>query len=298
MPIPYLKPPLAVAGQVALLQSRGMVVTDVAAASKYLERLSYYRFTGYALPWRQANTDQFRTGANFDEILALYEFDRRLRDLIWCAIEPIEIALRTRMTLRLTITHQDAFAHNNAALFRPGFDHARWLQQVDSEAVRSHELFIQHYRTNYDGFPRLPMWMATEVMSFGVLSRMYDNLRAPEQASVARNLGLFERFFASWMHTISVARNACAHHSRCWDRRWAIKPLLPKEREWDEFRQTHVIDRIGVIIFIINRLLIAIDYPSRLDWQQQMRSHVTPMVARWGTRMGLPKNFDVHPLWN
>jgi len=297
MPVPYLKPPVPVADQVALLQSRGMAVPDVPAAINALERISYYRFTGYALAWRQANTDQFRPGVSFDEVLALYEFDRRLRDLIWCAVEPIEVALRTRLTLRLTIAHGNAFAHTDPALFRPGWNHARWLQQVDTEGDRSHELFIQHFQQNYTGFPRLPMWMATEIMSFGSLSQMYGNLRAAEQATIARSLGLFERYFPSWMHTLSIVRNACAHHARCWDSRRAIRPILPQDAEWNAFRPPHVNDRIGVVLFIIDRLLAAIGHPTRADWQRQIRAHVAPMVAPWGLRMGLPADFDTHPLW-
>ena len=57
MPVPYTKPPLPVVDQVALLQRRGMVVADVLAATSALERISYYRFTGYALRTRVAGAD-------------------------------------------------------------------------------------------------------------------------------------------------------------------------------------------------------------------------------------------------
>jgi len=308
-PLSYRKPPLPVAEQVALLQSRGMVIADVPAAIQTLEQVSYYRFTGYALPWRQTGTDHLRPGVTFENVLAIYAFDRQLRDLLWQAIEPVEIALRTRITLHLTTSRGSAFAHTDAQWFNrpvpgrrptdpPKWDQALWLKRVEDETARAHELFLDHYRQQYTGFPRVPMWMAVEVMTFGTLSKMYQNLLVQDQAKIARSIGLYERFLPSWLHALSVIRNACAHHGRCWDRRWGIKPLLPQEAEWDPFRSAHVIDRIGVVIFISYRLLIAIDHPMRHDWRTRMRLTLAPMLPQWGVRMGLPADWFSSPLWN
>jgi abortive infection bacteriophage resistance protein len=42
----YTKPYLAVADQIALLQSRGMEITEPAAAAACLGRIGYYRLSG------------------------------------------------------------------------------------------------------------------------------------------------------------------------------------------------------------------------------------------------------------
>ncbi len=39
--------------QLQLLESRGMIVTDNAKALNYLERVGYYRLSGYWYPFRQ-----------------------------------------------------------------------------------------------------------------------------------------------------------------------------------------------------------------------------------------------------
>jgi abortive infection bacteriophage resistance protein len=300
--VPYTKPPLSLPDQVALLQQRGMVISNVPAAQQVLEQIGYYRFSGYTLPWRQVPTNQFQPGITFDGVLALYEFDRRLRDLMWEAIETIEITLRTRITLHLTTAHHDAFAYDKPAHVQPHWHikHVDWLARLDTEVHRSRDLFIDHFKKTYDGFPRVPMWVATEVMSFGALSQIYGMLRAAEQAPIARGLGLHERYLPSWIHSLTVVRNASAHHARCWDRRWDITPTLPYEPAWNAFRpgpRNMVDHRIGVVLFIIDRLLSAIGHPTRAEWQRQIRAHVAPMVAPWGQRMGLPADFDTHPLW-
>ena len=58
-----------------------------------------------------------------------------------------------------------AFGHTDPLNFHPKFDHAEWLKKLDVEATRSKEAFIVHYKNKYKGFPTLPIWMTTEVMS-------------------------------------------------------------------------------------------------------------------------------------
>ena len=83
----FKKPPLSLAGQVGLLESRGMIISDRSTAEEALLRLNYYRFSGYALHFEifkdRQRTHQFKPGTTFDAVLQLYEFDTRLRALLF-----------------------------------------------------------------------------------------------------------------------------------------------------------------------------------------------------------------------
>jgi abortive infection bacteriophage resistance protein len=210
-------------------------------------------------------------------------------------MEPIEIALRTRVTLSLTLETRSAFAHEQASLFRPGWDHAAWLRKLNEEASRSKELFVSHHQQTYLGFPSLPMWKAIEVMSFGTLSVMYANLRKQQQARVARQFQLHPRYLASWFHTLTVLRNACAHHARCWDARRGVKPSLPQEAKWDGFRHTR--DELGCTLLLVHQLLGAVNPQTATEWGKSARELVAPLAPTWSSRMGLPTDFLAHPLW-
>jgi abortive infection bacteriophage resistance protein len=86
-----------------VLKSRGLGVSDDARAVAYLERIGYYRLSGYWYPFRiRAGTgpasvigDNFRAGTEFGHVVDLYVFDKKLRLLMLDAIERVEIALRT-----------------------------------------------------------------------------------------------------------------------------------------------------------------------------------------------------------
>ena len=78
----YKKKPLTYTEQVILLQERGLIVNDISRAKRYLSEISYYRLSGYFLPYCESK-DKFVEGATFDDILNLYLFDRDLRIIVF-----------------------------------------------------------------------------------------------------------------------------------------------------------------------------------------------------------------------
>jgi hypothetical protein len=105
----YSKPYLAIADQLALIKGRGMIVSDDALAQAYLNKIGYYRLSGYWYPYRKSSQvggktvveDNFRDTTKFAEIVDLYVFDKKLRLLMLDIIERVEIALRVQITLQL-----------------------------------------------------------------------------------------------------------------------------------------------------------------------------------------------------
>lgn len=83
--------------QLNLLKQRGMSVTDEVAAKNYLERVGYYRLSGYWYPFRhfsihqdpktkvlQTNvSDQFHLNTHFSDAVELYLFDKNCACLYW-----------------------------------------------------------------------------------------------------------------------------------------------------------------------------------------------------------------------
>jgi len=178
----YTKKPLTYLQQLDLLQQRNMIIHDRSAALSTLSKISYYRLSAYWYPFRQRDssgrvTDNFVSGSSFEEAVRRYEFDRKLRLLVLDAIERIEVSLRTKLTYHLA--HQyGAYGHTDFSNFHPQFHHTHWLSELElKEASRSQEEFIRHFKNHYRGFPRLPVWIATEVMSFGLLSKLFRGLK-------------------------------------------------------------------------------------------------------------------------
>lgn len=84
--IDYTKKPLTIAEQIARLKQRGFIFDDESEATSYLFNISYYRLRAYTYPFQENGEDcdhNFtRKDIHFEDIIALYCFDRRLRSLI------------------------------------------------------------------------------------------------------------------------------------------------------------------------------------------------------------------------
>lgn len=84
--INYTKKPLTIAEQIARLKQRGLIFDDESEATSYLFNISYYRLRAYTYPFQENGEDcdhNFtRKDIHFEDIIALYCFDRRLRSLI------------------------------------------------------------------------------------------------------------------------------------------------------------------------------------------------------------------------
>jgi len=291
----YNKPPLTYIQQLDLLASRGLGIADRAKAEKFLSQVNYYRFSAYCLPF-EITRHQFKPDATFERIQQLYEFDRQLRFLIDEVLEIIEISVRTTIAYYLANKY-GAFVHEEASRFYVNFDHATWINKVHEEICRSKETFIDHYKNKYLGFPRLPLWMAVEVMSFGALSQLYHSLMRDDQIALGKVVGFHSTVLSSWFHTFTYVRNICAHHSRIWNRELSIAMTVPRDGKWHDVNAR----RIGSVIFAISHFLSKMPIEERIKkkWHAEMDALLMQPVdiANFYHSMGLAEDFQKHILW-
>ena len=225
----FTKPPLSYNEQVDLLISRGMQIDDRSRAVHYLSHINYYRLAAYWLPYeRDHATHQFRSGANFDQVLEHYIFDRELRLLVLDAIERVEVSLRTQWAYHLAHKY-GTHAHLDRNLFNPRWRYQENINSLAEKVRHSSEVFVRHFRQYDEALP--PVWVVCEIMTFGQLSNWYSNLsRKSDRNAVAHFFNLAEVNLTSFIHHLSVVRNHCAHHSRLWNREFSIAWLLPTHR--------------------------------------------------------------------
>ena len=232
----YTKKPLTVDEQIDRLERRGLNFSDRELAKNYLQNISYYRLRAYTYPF-QDNTDPdadhkfLREDIDFNDIIDLYVFDRRLRNMVFNELEKIEVAIRTQLSLVYSNMSKDPFWYLDRSWFSRASDDdfGNLIDEVTSDVNRSNEDFIKHYKAKYDTPEMPPTWMSLEVVSFGTLSWMYKLLnKSPEKKQIALAFGIGnDEIFANWLHAFSNLRNCCAHHSRIWNRRFVVHLKLP-----------------------------------------------------------------------
>ena len=102
----YDKRPLSYDEQIDLLASKGLLIPDRQRTARQLKNISYYRLSAYMLPYKEkigdAISSKFKKGSTWDMIYRLYVFDRKLRLLVFDAIERVEIAVRAQIVHQLS----------------------------------------------------------------------------------------------------------------------------------------------------------------------------------------------------
>lgn len=292
---PYNKPALTYDEQVRQLQARGLQIDDAAAAARSLQHLNYYRLGAYWLPFEADHTTHsFRPGTHLNHVLALYEFDRSLRLLVLDAIERIEVSVRAQWAYQLGHAH-GPHAHLVSTLAQSGL---HWQQNIDAltaEIQRSDEVFIRHLLATYSE-PTPPVWAVCEVMSLGLLSRWYHNLKPmPTREAIARVYGLQHFLLQSWLHHLTHVRNVCAHHSRLWNREFTITPTQPRNRPAELVQAFQPGSRR-----LYNTLLILLHCMRTLAPRNNWRTRLTTLLGTPGVElaaMGFPAGWERQPMW-
>lgn len=316
----YSKPHLTYRQQVDLLRSRGLVINDRDRAEEMLTRIGYYRLSGYWYPFRvpdgASRGNRFVAGTTFDQVLALYDMDRRLKLLVLEAVERVEIAMRVQVGY--TLGKRDPHAHLHPQYLDGKFTrraanqstsrYDTWLERVRQAQDRSTEEFVQHFRDNYEG--RLPVWVVTEIMDFGLLSYLYAGSRRDDRDAIAAHFGVLDAqgrgngaALANWLQVLNYVRNVCAHHSRLWNRNMTVQvatrhlssvPMLSHIHGSDASAAHRVYASLCVLGFLVRQ--VAPDQPWCADLHLPLDTGLAA-AKRSATEMGFPSGWEHQPLW-
>ena len=296
----FEKPAVSVPDQVELLKRRGMIVGDEAKAQHYLNFISYYRLRAYWLPFEVPavnNGDHaFRDGTTFEDVLTLYIFDRELRLLVLDAIERVEVALRAQWAHYMAMTYgpHGYLEQGNYSVIR---HHANDITALEREFNRSEDTFAIHYRNKYTSPNLPPVWMAAEVMSFGLLSKFYSNLKKrSDKKALADPFALDEAVVTSFAHHISTVRNICAHHGRLWNKRFTVTMTTPR------FPAKLPVAMRDADTRYLHNTLVMLDYLLALiapgnEWKKRLFALIEGCPLADPASMGFPADWRARAAW-
>lgn len=190
-----------------------------------------------------------------------------------------------------------AFAHYNASIFQYDTAHKQWLAELEKTTTDSKEPFLQHYKTKYNGFPRLPLWIACEIMSFGSLSTFYSCLTLDTRLLFCSIVGVDHNVFRSWLHSITFLRNICAHHGRLWSRNISISPMIPdKNPEWlaIHFNNKRIFASVAIMEWICRKTELPL---CNVEPVYETMRKIAALDSRFANWMGVPLGRAIGLCW-
>lgn len=282
---------------VNLLLSRNLIITDIKEAEHNIRNIGYYRLSAYMYPFlREPKTDHlFKEGVRFDDILRLYQFDKRMRMLLFDEIEKIEISIREVIMNMVAEYTGDIYWLTNPAHFLSYSIFSNSINLVKKEYEKSSELFIEHFKATYiEEYP--PAWILGELLPMGNVNIFFRNLKDKTiKKRIAKFYHLHAPVFESWFSVLTLSRNACCHHSRVWNK---VNKIIPNDmkgmtRPWiclptDKRR---VYYNICIIKFFLDIISPANGFLEKLHCL--FKDYPEVDIAS----LGFPKGWELEPLW-
>ena len=286
-----------------------MQFSDEKKALVFLSRISYFRLKYYWIDMLDDSTEnEFQEDACFDDVIERYEFDKQLRQILFNAIEILEVGLRSKVINILSQQASNGLWYLDKSLFENANYHENFVLELKYEFGRSTDPFARDYinkhtsweANSFDG-DNPDAWMIFETATFGTLSKMYKNLKPqlPARSFIAGEFGLYSsKELSSWLESISVLRNVIAHHSRLWYRIFPKKPITPKGQR-DQWLNAEMTDNqkkrafgvISTLLYLTNA--ICPNNTIKADVLELFDKHPNVPVYR----LGFTDHWKKHPLW-
>ena len=208
--------------QINILESKGLVINDYTKAQQILMRENYFFVNGYRYLLMKPNqANYFVDGATFEELYAIFIFDRKMRNIMFKNILIIENNIKSiisyEMSKKYGYSEKD---YLNPKHFRREHFKMNKINDVINKMKRQIRLngkqhrATRHYISNYGN---IPMWVSVKVLSFGIISELYSILKEEDKINIAKLYHMSHEELSIYLAILSNYRNLCAHEDILYD---------------------------------------------------------------------------------
>ena len=210
--------------QIAILENKGLIIDDISEAKDILFRENYFFLNGYRHLFQKPLTDnRFIAGTKFSELYATFIFDRDIRNIMFKYLLIVENNIKSiisyQMSRKYGYKEKEYLNPKNysqdSIKVRQVYDVLNKVKRQIRVNGRQH-MATSHYINNY-GY--IPMWILVKVLSFGIISELYNILKIEDQVTIANFYGISNETLSIYLQMLSNFRNLCAHEDILYDHR-------------------------------------------------------------------------------
>lgn len=257
--------------QLTILRNRGMIVPTNGSPKRFLEQENYYNvINGYKDLFlkKDANgnpitPEVYLPNTHFDELKALFLFDRELRFLFLKYLLIFENSFKTVISHEFSKKYPKANSYLDIANYR-GDDPKGVLKQISILTKTIHENVgstgaIKHYIEEHGS---VPLWVLVNYLTIGNLSYLYSALKDSEKNTIAKyysekynkqykpssHLRISSKDMESALKIFNLIRNQCAHDERLFS------------TNYKNIHVSNIAGYFGIIKYDNRRIIVAILY--------------------------------------
>lgn len=195
-------------------------------AEKKIAQIGYERLRIYFRSRRQLSSPgkPFIPGTKFRDIIAIYEFDERLRLFCFHHTGRFEVTLRNQLSEIMSNRYGSHPYFDNAGFHTPK-TRAAALGRLSDIFYKKNDQRARHYFDEYNPPMLPPIWVLKEFMTFGNLSHAMEQVSNSVKNDLATAFGLpTYEILENWVKALIDLRNICAHHDRLFNRSFQKQP--------------------------------------------------------------------------
>ena len=200
------------------LLSKGVVVSDKKEALEKIERYTYYSIVNTYKNIFKDKNGNYINNVSFDEIYALFEFDKNLKNIVLKYCLEIETVIKSIMANQISKVY-DIKDYLNTSNWdnRINTDiKESLLKKINKEIEKDYNVHtaVTHYIDNY-GF--VPPFVLVKILTFGVASSYYGLLKQSDRQAIAKYFKISDKLLKQILKNLTIIRNIAAHSDRLYN---------------------------------------------------------------------------------
>ena len=262
--------------QLGIFKSKGLTINDEEEARNILLKENYFFINGYRRVLMVSSKEKkFVKGATFDELYAIFMFDRELRNILFKNLLIVENNIKSIISYKLSVKYgykeknylkESNFTTDNKDKRRVSDVINKMKRQIRVNS-QNHSATL-HYMTNY-GY--IPLWVLVKVLSFGLINELYGILKPEDQKEIADLYGIEMEDMEVYLSLLANYRNLCAHEDIVFDHRTQKyisntkyhNELKIKQDEFGEYIKGK--NDIFALIIILKQMLTKDEFMHMMD---------------------------------
>ena len=292
--------------QIDILKNKRLDIGDVDYTKNVLLRENYFFLNGYRhLFMDPSNTKLFLEGTRFEELYALFLFDRTLRNIMFKYILVIENNLKSIISYVLSKKYgYKEKEYLKAKNFSPDPDKQKQISDLLNKMKRqirvngSQHSATLHYSSNY-GY--IPLWILVKVLSFGIVSELYTILQKDDQKEVSEIYKISVNNLNDYLPLLANYRNLCAHEDILFENKTqkAISDTIIHEKlNINKIDDEYIYGKndLFALVIILKQMLSKDDFKKMINELESatdnLNYHITTIkIEKVLNRMGFPLNW-------
>ena len=236
------------------LSSNGVTISDKEDDLQKIERYTYYSIVNTYKSIFKDKNGKYIDNVTFDEIYALFEFDKELKNTILKYCLEIETVIKSIMANQISriygvkeylkITNWDNNISDDIK--------ENLFNKINNEIEKDYNTHtaVTHYIDKY-GF--VPPFVLVKILTFGVASSYYGLLKQSDRQAIAKYFKISDKLLKQILKNLTTIRNVAAHSDRLYN--YTSKFYLSFKLIDKEYIKSDNITNLYMVIRCMEKLL-------------------------------------------